>query len=136
VGRDIVQLHVDRPGDYDLSQNLYQAGEAIAVEGVQSRYVHVIVEGEVELIEVKGDGATRVLKTLGPGDHFGIRWIESFEREIARAKTQVRTIAVRRDQAPELQEVLDSAGRLVAESGHFPAITRDMGPIPTPTDGE
>jgi NADH:ubiquinone reductase (H+-translocating) len=136
VGRDIVQLHVDRPGDYDLRQNLYQPGEAIAVEGVQSRYVHVIVEGEVELVEVKTDGDTRVLKTLGPGDHFGIRWIESFEREIARAKTEVRTIAVRRDQAPELQEVLDSAGRLVAESGHFPAITRDMGPIPAPTDGE
>ena len=42
----------------------------------------------------------------------------------ARAKTVVRTLAVRRDQAPRLQEVLRSAGQLVAESGHFPVSLR------------
>jgi hypothetical protein len=63
-----------------------------------------------------------VLDTLGPGDHFGTRWLESFEMETARAKTLVRTVAIRRDQAPSLQALLRTAGPLTAESGHFPAI--------------
>ena len=67
-----------------------------------------------------------MLKTLGPGDHFGQRWIESFETESARAKTIVRTLALRRDQAPRLQEVI--VGRaLAAESGHFPVMRQEGG---------
>ncbi len=42
--------------------------------------------------------------------------------EVARAKTVVRTVAMRRDQAPQLQEVLRSTRLITAESGHFPAI--------------
>ena len=128
AGRNILEIQVDRPGDYELRQNRFQPGETILTEGEASRYIHVIVEGEVDLIEVADGDAEEppVLRTLGPGDHFGVRWIESFGREAARAKTEVRTIALRRDQAPRLQEVLDSAGRLVAESGHFPAITREL----------
>jgi NADH dehydrogenase len=125
VGRDIVDIQVDREGDYDLSQNLFQAGETIVVQDEHSRYIHVIVEGEVEIVEL--DAAThQPLTTLGPGDHFGVRWVEARGRQAATARTAVRTIAIRRDQAPRLQEVLDSAGRLIAESGHFPAITREM----------
>lgn len=125
VGRDIVQLSVDRPGDFELRENLFQPGETIAVEGEQSRYIHVIVEGDVALVEHGVEDAP-VLRTLGPGDHFGVRWLESFEREAARAATEVRTIAIRRDQAPRLQEVLDRAGHMTAESGHFPVITPEM----------
>lgn len=137
VGRDIVEMRVARPEDYELRENRFQPGETILVEGGGSRYVHVIVEGEVELVEV-ARGEERVLKVIGPGEHFGVRWMESFEPEEARAKTEVRTIAIRRDQAPRLQEVLAAAGRIVAESGHFPAITREMEsamasrPSPTP----
>ena len=64
----------------------------------------------------------QVLSVLGPGDHFGARWMDSFDLEVARARGVVRTVSMRRDQAPRLQEVLQSAGQLVAESGHFPAI--------------
>ena len=66
----------------------------------------------------------QVLSVLGPGDHFGARWVNSFELEFARAKGVVRTVSMRRDQAPRLQEVLKTAGQLVAESGHFPAIVQ------------
>jgi NADH:ubiquinone reductase (H+-translocating) len=127
VGRDVVEMRVDRPSDYEVQQNRFQEGEEIAAEGYSTRYVHVIVEGEVDLVEVGRDGTgDRVLKTLGPGDQFGVHWIESFEPEKAFAKTEVRTIALRRDQAPRLQEVLRSAEKLIAHSGHFPAIPPDM----------
>lgn len=140
VGRDIVELRVDRKGDFEVRQNRFEAGEIIAEEVRTGRYIHIIVEGEVELL-IQQDGLEQVLATLGPGDQFGARWVESFESETARAKTVVRTLSLRRDQAPELQEVLQSAGRIVAESGHFPAIVEtdrkssraDLPSAPPPT---
>jgi len=122
VGRDIVETG-DRGGDYDLRQNVFQPGEIVASEARTGRYVHVIVEGEVEILRELEDGREEVLAVRRQGDNFGSRWTESFDLEFARARTAVRTIAVRRDQAPELQEVLRSAGQLVAESGYFPTIT-------------
>ena len=122
VGRDIVETG-DAAGDYDVRQNVFQPGEIVASEARTGRYVHVVVEGEVEILREDQDGTEEVLAVRGPGDNFGSRWLESFDLEIARARTVVRTIAVRRDQAPELQEVLRDAALLVAESGHFPAIT-------------
>jgi NADH:ubiquinone reductase (H+-translocating) len=121
VGRDIVELRSERAGEYDIRHNVFQPGETIAQEERTGKYIHVIVEGEVELL-LRQDGMEQVLDTLGPGAHFGTRWMESFELETARAKTLVRTVALRRDQAPALQQVLASAGQLSAESGHFPAI--------------
>ncbi|MEA2482023.1 MAG: hypothetical protein QOJ07_3945, partial [Thermoleophilaceae bacterium] len=121
VGRDIVELRSAPPGDYEVRHNVFQPGSVIAQEDRTRKYIHVIVEGEVEILNKQGE-LEQILTTLGPGDHFGTRWINSFEPEIARAKTEVRTVAMRRDQAPRLQEVLRSAGQLVADSGHFPAI--------------
>jgi NADH dehydrogenase len=121
VGRDIVELRGVRPDEYDIKHNVFQVGEVIAQEERTGKYIHVIVEGEVELL-LKEDGMEQVLDTLGPGDHFGTRWLESFQMETARAKTTVRTVALRRDQAPDLQALLRSTGPLSAESGHFPAI--------------
>ena len=121
VGRDIVELRASRSDEYDIRHNVFQPGEVIAQEERTGKYIHVIVEGEVELL-LQEDGLEQVLDTLGPGDHFGTRWIESFEMETARAKNVVRTVAVRRDQAPRLQALLGSTGPLTAESGHFPAI--------------
>jgi NADH dehydrogenase len=121
VGRDIVELRSDRSGEYDIRHNVFQPGEVIAQEERTGKYIHVIVEGEVELL-IQGDGMEQVFDTLGPGAHFGTRWLESFEMETARAKTLVRTVALRRDQAPALQQLLRSTGPLMAESGHFPAI--------------
>jgi NADH:ubiquinone reductase (H+-translocating) len=121
VGRDIVELRSSRSDQYDIRHNVFQPGEVIAQEERTGKYVHVIVEGEVELL-LQQDGMEQVLDTLGPGDHFGTRWLESFDMESARAKTVVRTVALRRDQAPSLQQLLRSTGPLIAESGHFPAI--------------
>lgn len=121
VGRDIVELRTAPPGEYEVRHNVFQPGEIVAQEERTGKYIHVIVEGEVEILNKDGD-MEQVLDVLGPGDHFGTRWMSSFELEVARAKTQVRTVALRRDQAPRLQEVLRTAGQLVAESGHFPAI--------------
>lgn len=121
VGRDIVELRTVPQGEYEVRQNVFQPGEIVAEEERTGRYIHIIVEGEVELLNKQGE-LEQVLGTLGPGDHFGARWVNSFELEVARAKGVVRTVSMRRDQAPRLQEVLKSAGQLVAESGHFPAI--------------
>jgi NADH dehydrogenase len=121
VGRDVVELRTSPPGEYEIRHNVFQAGEIVAQEERTGKYIHVIVEGEVEIVNREGD-LEQVLATLGPGDHFGTQWRHSFDAEVARAASVVRTVAMRRDQAPRLQEVLASAGRLVAESGHFPAI--------------
>jgi NADH dehydrogenase len=131
VGRDIVELRSASEGDYEIHHNVFQPGSVIAEEDKTRRYIHVIVEGEVEILNKKGD-LEQVLSVLGQGDHFGTRWINSFDPEIARAKTQVKTVSMRRDQAPLLQEVLRSAGQMVAESGHFPAIVDPSRQPPKP----
>ena len=121
VGRDVVAMRVGEGGQYEVRHNVYQPGEVIVTEQRAGRYIHIIVDGEVEILH-SARGQEMVLATLGPGDHFGQRWVESMETESARAKTAVRTLAVRRDQAPQLQEVLRSTGPLVAQSGHFPVL--------------
>ena len=104
VGRDIVAMARD---DRDLRDHLYQPGQLIAERRRPVKHVHVIVEGEVEL--VGGDG------TLGPGDHFGRLWIESVGVEALRARTVVRTVALRADQAHRLRDVLSSTGKLTRD---------------------
>jgi NADH dehydrogenase len=129
VGRDVVELRTSPPGEYEVRHNVFQPGEIVAQEERTGKYIHVIVEGEVEILKKEGE-LEQVLDTLSPGDHFGTQWRHSFDAEVARAKSMVRTVAMRRDQAPRLQEVLSSAGRLVAESGHFPAIVDTSRPPP------
>ncbi len=121
VGRDVVAMRVGEGGDYDVRHNVYQAGEIIVTEQRAGRYIHIVVEGEVEILH-SHDGREVVLKTLGPGDTFGQRWLESFETESARAKTDVRTLALPREQAPQLQEVMRSAAPIIGESAHFPTV--------------
>jgi NADH:ubiquinone reductase (H+-translocating) len=126
VGRDVVAMRVGEGGEYEVRHNVYGPAEIIVTEQRAGRYIHIIVEGEVEILH-SARGQEVVLTTLGPGDHFGQRWLESLETESARAKTAVRTLAVRRDQAPQLQEVLRSTGPLVAQSGHFPVMRQEGG---------
>ena len=126
VGRDVVAMRVGEGGEYEVRHNVYQPAEIIVTEQRAGRFIHIIVEGEVEILH-SARGQEVVLTTLGPGDHFGQRWLESMETESARAKTAVRTLAVRRDQAPQLQEVLRSTGPLVAQSGHFPVMRQEGG---------
>jgi hypothetical protein len=75
--------------------------------------VHVIVEGEVELIG--RDGEVDPARTLRPGDHFGRLWLESVGVDALRASTLVRTVALRADQAHRLRDVLRSTGRLARD---------------------
>jgi NADH:ubiquinone reductase (H+-translocating) len=126
VGRDVVAMRVGEGSEYEVRHNVYQPGEIIVTEQRAGRFIHILVEGEVEILH-SARGQEVVLTTLGPGDHFGQRWLESMETESARAKTLVRTLAVRRDQAPQLQEVLRSTGPLVAQSGHFPVLRQEGG---------
>lgn len=121
VGRDLVQMGHSRDSDYEVSHNVYQAGELIAEKARPVRYVHVIMEGDVELVR-RRDGVEETVRTIGPGDHFGRKWLEQTEADAVRAKTLVRTVALRQDQANRLQDVLSSTGRLIARTGSFPTI--------------
>lgn len=127
VGRDIVEMRVDRKGDFEVRQNVFQAGETVAEQVRTGRFIHIIVEGTVEKV-ISGNGLEQVVATLGPGASFGAQWTEHEELETARAKTVVRTISLRRDQATQLQEVLKSASQIVAESAYFPAIVPPQEP--------
>jgi len=111
VGRDIVQMTSSLMPDYEVRHNVYQAGEVIAERARPVRYVHVIVEGEVELI-----GRQETVDTIGPGSHFGRKSLEQAEADVARAKSLVRTVALRAEQANRLQDVLLSTGRIVART--------------------
>ncbi len=116
VGRDIVEMLHGDIGDYDLRHTVHQPGEVIADRSRPVRYVHVIIEGEVEVIQ-RREGIERVIGSLSAGDHFGRKWLELAGADAARAKQVVRTLALRADQANRLQEVLLSADRLVAQTG-------------------
>lgn len=122
VGRSMVELRPSGLSDFDITPNVFQPGEVMVRERAAGRYIHIILDGAVEICLEDG-GAP--LAVLGPGDHFGQRWTESFEPELARARTPVHTIAISREQAPRLQEVLGSTGLMLDGSGHFPAIPRD-----------
>ena len=127
VGRDIVQMQRPEATDYEIRHNVYHAGEVISDLARPVRHVHVIVEGEVELVR-RIDGGEEVVGTLGPGGHFGRKFLEVSGADVARARSIVRTLALRADQANRLQDVLASAGRLVATTG--------VGALPTITRGE
>ena len=122
VGRDIVQLGRGNQGEYEIRHQVYQPGQVIADRARPVRQVHVIVEGEVEL--VLGE---EIVENLRAGDHFGRKSIELSRADTARARTLVRTVALRADQANELQDMLLSTDRIVARTAAFQAIrTEDL----------
>jgi len=49
----------------------YEAGEIIFNEGEPGRHLYVISSGTVEVLMKGPDGVLRLIKELGPGDHFG-----------------------------------------------------------------
>jgi NADH dehydrogenase len=117
VGRDIVQVGRSEGGEYEIRHHVYQPGQVIAESARPVRHVHVLVEGEVELRR-----GQEVVSTLRAGDHFGRKFLELAGADTASARTLVRTVALRADQANELQDVLVSADRLVARTGAFPTL--------------
>jgi NADH:ubiquinone reductase (H+-translocating) len=122
VGRDIVQMGPSEMAAYDVRHHVYQAGEAIAASERPVRLVHVIVEGDVEIIRTLDDAKEELLETIGAGDHFGRKWLERRGADIARAKSLVRTVALQEDQANQLQDVLLSTDRIVARTAMIPTI--------------
>ena len=120
VGRDIVQLGRGSRGEYEIQHQVFQPGQVIADRARPVRQVHVIVEGEVEL--VLGE---EIVENLRAGDHFGRKSIELSRADTARARTLVRTVALRADQANELQDVLLSTERIVARTAMFRTIRTD-----------
>jgi NADH dehydrogenase len=119
VGRDVVWMWRDPKADYEVRHNVYQPGELIVDRARRVRYVHVLLEGEVELCR-RVDGVDESLRTIGTGSHFGRKSLEHASADVAVAKSAVRTIALREDQANQLQDVLVSAERIVARTGMFP----------------
>ena len=123
VGRDIVWMWRDESGDYEVRHNVYQPGEVIVDRARPVRYVHVMIEGEVDLRR-RVDGGEETLQTIGAGNHFGRKKLEQQAADRAVARSVVRTIALRDDQANRLQDVLASAGQIVAKTGIFPTLPR------------
>lgn len=115
IGRDVVDNSVADSDDYEMRHHLYQAGEIISREGRLDRYVHVIVEGEVELLH-GSNGHEVVFQTLGPGQHFGQVWRDHTMSESARAKGTVRTVTLRADQTRDIQRLMAHLQELVADS--------------------
>jgi NADH dehydrogenase len=122
VGRDIVQMGPSEMAAYDVRHHVYQAGETIADSARPVRLVHIIVEGNVEIVRSLDGGKTELLETIGAGDHFGRKWLERRSANVARAKSLVRTVALQEDQANQLQDVLLSTERIVARTGMISTI--------------
>ena len=120
VGRDVVELDHAPRSEFDVRHQAFGAGEVLARAERPVREVHVILEGDVVL---RHEG--EVLEVLHPGGHFGRKVLELRGADEARALTHVRTLALREDQANQLQDVLASTGRLAARTGSFP--TLDLG---------
>jgi NADH:ubiquinone reductase (H+-translocating) len=124
VGRDIVQFLPGDRSSFDVRENVFQAGEVISERGRAGRYVHVVVAGEAELLRVDPEtGEEELITLLEPGSHFGRKVLDMSDADLVRAHTMVRTVAVHADQANLLQEVMASAGRLIARTGSFPVLS-------------
>jgi CRP-like cAMP-binding protein len=81
--------------------------------------VHVVVEGEVDVIRREESG-DRVTTTIGPGGHFGRKWLEHEGADAVRARSLVRTLVLNAEQANRLQDVLSSTDRIVAKTSFMP----------------
>jgi NADH dehydrogenase len=117
VGRDIVQMGPSEIAAYDVRHHVYQPGETIAESARPVRFVHVVVEGDVDLIR-----GAEVVEALGPGDHFGRKLLEHKQADAARASSLVRTVALREEQANQLQDVFLSTSRIVARTEYHPTL--------------
>jgi NADH:quinone reductase (non-electrogenic) len=112
VGRDIVQVGPSERDDYDVRHNVFQPGETLVERDRPVRFVHIIVEGDADLLQ---DGET--VGALGTGDHCGRKWLELRGADAVRARTLVRTVSLRADEANRLQDVLLSTQRIIATTG-------------------
>ena len=54
-----------------LVEEEFEPGETIFSEGEVGRHLYVIKAGTVQILMTAPDGSQRMVKELGPGDHFG-----------------------------------------------------------------
>lgn len=108
VGRDIVEMSVNDADDYEISHHLFQPGEEIIEAGHFGRYLYLISEGEVE--QVGADGLVQA--TLGAGGSFGHARADRKLQATYRAKSRVRAVSVRAEQAHRLREALSPLSKM------------------------
>jgi NADH dehydrogenase len=116
LGRDIVQVGPSERDDYDVRHNVFQPGATIAERARPVRFVHILVEGEADVLR-----DDEIVRTLAPGGHCGRRWLDVQDADVIRARSLVRTVSLREDQANRLQDVLLSSEHIVAKTGLQPA---------------
>jgi mannose-6-phosphate isomerase-like protein (cupin superfamily) len=119
LGRDIVQVGPTDRDDYDVRHTVFQPGEALVERDRPVRFVHIVVEGEADVLR-----GGEVVGSIGAGDHCGRKWLELREADAVRARTLVRTVSLRSDEANRLQDVLLSTERLVADTRSQPVLDR------------
>jgi len=119
VGRDIVQVGPSERDDYDVRHNVFQPGETISESRRPVRFVHVIVDGEAEVLR-NGE----VVGTLGSGEHCGRKWLELQGADAVTARSLVRTVSLREEQANRLQDILKTNERIVATTRYLPVFDR------------
>ncbi|MGZ4318463.1 MAG: FAD-dependent oxidoreductase [Gaiellaceae bacterium] len=124
AGRDIVQMRGHGGPGYEVVENFFEPGQHIADRHRLFRYVHVVVEGEVDLLK-RVDGREEAVSTVTAGGYFGRKVLDRAGADLVRAKSVVRTLAIHVDQANKLQDVLRGAPTLVTRTGVF-AVPDDL----------
>jgi len=126
TGRDVAEIATARSDAFELRENVFQPGEVIVREGREGRYLHVIVEGEVEIVKGAAPDGTggEVSRTLGRTDTFGQAWLDQRAEESARAKTMVRTVTIRTDQTRRVLDLIATLQQLEAERAAAKPATR------------
>lgn len=100
VGRDIVEMGIGNEDDMGLKNNRYPAGEKISDLKSSDNFEHLITKGEVELIY---DGI--IIDTLVKGEYIREKFYNKMDGVYAVAKTNVRTISVKKKDAKILKEM-------------------------------
>lgn len=135
VGRDISQMGPSEKATYDVRHHVYQPGETIAESARPTKLVHIIVEGNVEIVRGEHGQGEELLETISAGEHFGRKWLERRGADAARAKSLVRTVALQEDQANQLQDVLLSTDRIVARTSYMRTVDVASLPRQAPDEG-
>ena len=121
-------------------EKVYRPGEIVFQEGDPGRALFVVVEGAVEITQVRAQGEY-VLRTLGPGDAFGeLALIDDFPRSAtARAATLGRLLILYKSDFDALMDgnariavvVMRNLSRLLAIYARSnPVLGNEPGPRP------
>ncbi len=114
IGRDIVNPQVStRQGVYSM---VFEPGQIVVREGDVGHRLYVIRSGEVEVVRDSPEGEI-ILNVLGVGQHFGEMAVFNNVRRTAtvRARGQVELLAISREEANSLSEVIAPFGETLRQ---------------------